>query len=94
MGPGTVEQRGVTEPEPRAWRSICALTDDAMDNLVAVETALMAVAPDSLTPLEFRTLMWVRCSLASLYGLRADDAMAGDWEAELDGQWMVRVLTD
>lgn len=47
-----------------------------MEALVDVERALIAEDGDGLlTPYEFRTLIWVRCSLATLYGIRADESV-------------------
>jgi hypothetical protein len=70
----------VNDPGVKQWTTICQLTDPAMDALVEVERFLMAMDGDKLTPHEFRALLWVRCSLACLYGLRADEAMVDvDW---------------
>lgn len=78
--PLTVDQSSVTDPATNPWKSVCELTSPAMNALVDVEQALIAVPDDQLTPHEFRALLWVRCSLASLYGIRADEAV-GDTEA-------------
>jgi hypothetical protein len=92
----TVDVVVVTDHEPKTWNSICELTDVAMDALAAVEQTLMAVDGSSLTPLEFRTLMWVRCSLASLYGVRADELLAdADCLAGvLEGDWLKSLAVD
>lgn len=70
-----------------------------MDALVAVEAALMPLAPDNLSPLEFRTLLWARCSLASLYGIRADETVAdaayiAELMPDLDESWVTALLSD
>jgi hypothetical protein len=91
-----VEGLTVTEYEPKSWGSVCALTDVAMYALADVEQTIMAVDGRSLTPLEFRTLLWVRCSLASLYGVRADE-MLSDVESlagVLDGDWVGSLIAD
>lgn len=62
-------------PAIKPWNTACELTNTAMDALVDVEQALMALDVDGMTPYEFRTLLWVRCSLATLYGIRADEAV-------------------
>jgi hypothetical protein len=64
----------VIEPATKDWTTVCELTDRAMGALVGVERALMAVDDSRLNPLEFRALLWARCSLATLYGIRADEA--------------------
>lgn len=86
----------MTENEPKTWTSVCELTEVAMDALADVEQTLMAVDGSSLTPLEFRTLMWVRCSLASLYGVRADELLADadSFAGMLDGDWLKSLVTD
>ena len=58
------------------WTTVCQLTDPAMDALLAVEQALMALDDTQVTPIEFRALLWVRASLAFLYGVRADESMS------------------
>jgi hypothetical protein len=70
-----------------------------MDALVAVESALMPSSPDNLSPLEFRALLWVRCSLASLYGIRADETVADaayipELMPDLDESWITALLSD
>jgi hypothetical protein len=55
--------------------SVRVLTEDAMHALMQVASALGQVEESRLTPLEWRTLAWSRCSLAALYGIRIDDAM-------------------
>ena len=92
----TVDVLVVTENEPKTWNSVCELTDVAMDALADVEQTLMAVDGSSLTPLEFRTLMWVRCSLASLYGVRADELLADadTFAGVLDGDWLKSLIID
>ena len=86
----------VTKYEPKTWNSVCELTDVAMDALADVEQTLMAVDASSLTPLEFRTLMWVRCSLASLYGVRADELLADaeSFTAVLEADWLASLIAD
>ena len=86
----------MTEYEPKTWSSVCALTDVAMDALADLEQTLMAVDGSSLTPLEFRTLLWVRCSLASLYGVRADELLADaeSFAGILDGDWVSSLVPD
>ena len=86
----------VTEFETKTWGTVCELTEAAMAALVTVEQSLMAVDGDSLTPLEFRTLLWVRCSLASLYGVRADDALSGPLALleSLDADWLSSLAAD
>lgn len=83
---------------PTNRRSICELTGEAMDALAAVEAALMPLDADGLTPLEFRTLLWARCSLASLYGIRADetvcDAAGIDLLPPVDSSWVTALLSD
>jgi hypothetical protein len=83
----------------KQWTTICQLTNPAMDALVVVEQALMAVDSSDLTPLEFRALMWVRCSLASLYGVRADEivsdaALLEDLLATSDRGWSDELSLD
>jgi hypothetical protein len=63
----------VTDPSTKNWTTICHLTGSAMDALVEIEQDLMDA--DDLGPLEFRTLVWARCTLATLYGIRADEAI-------------------
>lgn len=59
----------------KQWTTVCQLTNPAMDALVEVEQALMAVDGAALTPFEFRALLWVRASLAFLYGVRVDESV-------------------
>lgn len=56
----------------------------------------MAADGSSLTPLEFRTLLWVRCSLASLYGVRADELLADadSFAGMLDVDWVGSLISD
>lgn len=86
----------MTEFEPKTWSTVCALTDLAMNALAEVERTLMAVDGGSLTPLEFRTLLWVRCSLASLYGVRADEMLADvdSFPEAPDGDWVRSLMAD
>jgi hypothetical protein len=76
--------------------TVCGLTDRAMDALIDVERALGAVDGNPLSPLEFRTLLWAKCSLATLYGIRADETMAGTSRLVevLDGDWMASLLAE
>lgn len=60
--------------------SMCELTEAAMQALTRVADTLDALDYRDLSPIELRTLMWSRCSLAALYGIRADEAM-GDISA-------------
>lgn len=90
---------GVNEPAPKTWSTVCELTNRAMEAMVEIEQTLISAGDDRLTPLEFRTLLWVRCSLASLYGVRADETMNGADEVEdllaaMDGEWMDRLLLE
>lgn len=96
MAARTVDVLVVTENEPKTWKNVCELTGVAMDALAEVEQTLMAVDGSSLTPLEFRTLMWVRCSLASLYGVRADEMLADAdaFAGVLDGDWLKSLVID
>lgn len=89
----------MTHPPAKEWNSICDLTGAAMDALTAVEQALMPLGTDGLTPLEFRTLLWARCSLASLYGIRADETVSdaasiGDLMPPVDSSWVTALLSD
>ena len=43
---------------------------------MGVATTLSEIDDADLTPVEWRTLLWSRCSLAALYGIRADEALA------------------
>lgn len=65
----------MNEGSIKPWNTVCDLTTSAMNALADVEQALIGVDHDGLTPHEFRALLWVRCSLASLYGIRADEAV-------------------
>ncbi len=65
----------MNDPSIKPWNTVCDLTSSAMNALVDVEQALIGVDRDGLTAHEFRALLWVRCSLASLYGIRADEAV-------------------
>lgn len=65
----------MNEGRIKPWNNVCDLTTSAMNALVDVEQTLIGIDGDRLTPHEFRALMWVRCSLASLYGIRADEAV-------------------
>lgn len=71
----------MTDPSTKSWTSICNLTGAAMDALVEIEQSLMEA--DDLGPLEFRALVWVRCTLATLYGIRADETIDEAAFAEL-----------
>ncbi|MDA8043717.1 MAG: hypothetical protein M0Z30_00520 [Actinomycetota bacterium] len=81
----------MTEPSTKTWTSICLLTNQAMDALVEIEQGLMAVDDQTLGPLEFRTLVWARCTLATLYGIRADEtideAALSDLRRQLEDVW-------
>jgi hypothetical protein len=63
-------------PAKKRSGGVCDLTGAAMEALVGIEQALLKADGESLSPLEFRTLMWARCSLAALYGIRADEILA------------------
>ena len=76
----------MTETPTKHWTSICNLTGQAMDSLVLVEQALVKVDSASLGPLEFRTLVWARCALATLFGIRADEAVNDSVLSELLAQ--------
>ena len=56
---------------------MCELTEAAMLSLSKVADHLQSVAEADLSVLELRTLMWSRCSLAALYGIRVDETLAG-----------------
>jgi hypothetical protein len=81
----------VNDPASKQWTTVCHLTTTAMEALLQVEQELLALG-DDLRPLEFRTLLWVRCSLALLYGIRVDealdDAAQSDIRAMLDQAWL------
>lgn len=51
---------------------MCELTDNAMNALIQVAERL-DVNQSELSAIELRTLMWARCSLAALYGIRIDE---------------------
>ena len=84
----------MTTPATKQWTTVCHLTTEAMDALGRVEESLIAVEDQDLSPLEFRTLMWARCSLATLYGIRADETVDGaslsELQAMLDAAWSER----
>ncbi|HWE57828.1 MAG TPA: hypothetical protein VG435_20160 [Acidimicrobiales bacterium] len=87
-----------THPE-KQWNSVCELTGAAMDALVQVEQALVPFGSADLSPLEFRALLWARCALASLYGIRADEtvneaACLDDLLPPLDASWVTALLSD
>lgn len=89
----------MTLPLTKNWSSVCELTAPAMDALAAVEQAVMPLGTDGLSPLEFRTLLWARCALASLYGIRADETVtdaAGmdDLLPPVDASWVTALLSD
>ena len=70
-----------------------------MDALAAVEQALMPLGSDGLSPLEFRTLLWARCALASLYGIRADETVSDastmeDLLPSIDDSWVTALISD
>lgn len=67
----------MTDPPVPQWSTVCELTGPAMEALLEVERALVNVDSFELTSTQFRTLLWVRCSLAVLYGIRVDETMAG-----------------
>ncbi|HMC38600.1 MAG TPA: hypothetical protein VKI19_02995 [Acidimicrobiales bacterium] len=81
---------------PKRWSTVCELTNGAMDALADVEQSLIAVDSGGLTPLEFRTLMWVRCSLATLYGVRTDETVseAVAFVDSLGGDWVEALLAE
>lgn len=90
------------QPE-KHWTSICELTGAAMDALVQVEQALVPFGTTDgtaeLSPLEFRALLWARCALASLYGIRADETVSDaatvtDLMPPLDTSWVTALLSD
>lgn len=86
----------MTDPSTKTWNSICNLTGPAMDALVEIEQSLMEA--DDLGPLDFRTLVWVRCTLATLYGIRADEAIDeaafSDLRIQLADLWVDPLPTD
>jgi hypothetical protein len=86
----------VTDRTPKHWSTVCELTDAVMEALTDVEQALVSVDGDSLDPLEFRALLWAKCSLATLYGMRAEEATSDMSELVemLDGDWMISLLVD
>ena len=89
----------MSEYPDKPWRSICELTSPAMEALLKVEQALVPLGSDGLDPLEFRTLLWVRCALASLYGIRADETVSDaaevlDLMPPLDESWVAALLSD
>lgn len=89
----------MTIPPPKTWGSVCELTGQAMDALAAIEESLMPHGSDGLSPLEFRTLLWVRCTLASLYGIRADETVCDAAEMDelmppIDSSWVTALLND
>ncbi len=76
----------MTNPPTKNWTNICELTGQAMDALVEIEQALSSVDGATLDPLEFRILLWARCSLATLYGIRSDETVNEAAFAELRAQ--------
>ena len=54
---------------------MCELTETAMLSLLEVAGRLEGVREQDLTALQLRTLLWSRCALAALYGIRIDEAM-------------------
>lgn len=56
---------------------MCELTEAAMLSLLEVAGHLQQVEEGELTGLQLRTLMWARCALAALYGIRIDEAAEG-----------------
>lgn len=93
------DQPLVTLPPTKNWGSVCELTGPAMDALATIEQALMPLGADGLSPLEFRTLLWVRCTLASLYGIRADETVCDaadmdDLMPPVDASWVAALLSD
>ena len=55
-----------------------------MQALTTVADSLDSVDYRTLSPIQLRTLMWSRCSLAALYGIRADEAMGDISATDLD----------
>ena len=89
MGPST--NLTVTDPTAERVTSMCHLTACAMGALGQVEKVLMSTGSENLSPIEFRTLLWARCALAALYGIRADESVSdptlSDIRAMLDVAW-------
>lgn len=56
---------------------MCELTETAMRSLTEVAAHLQTVEEAELSGLELRTLLWSRCSLAALYGIRVDESLTG-----------------
>lgn len=56
--------------------TMCELTETAMRSLNQVAAHLQTVGEAELSALELRTLLWSRCSLAALYGIRVDESLA------------------
>lgn len=52
--------------------------------LAEVAARLQRPDPEDLSEIQLRALIWARCSLAALYGIRIDDVMAGVSTVELD----------
>lgn len=67
---------------------MCELTEAAMQALTRVADSLDVVDYTELSAIQLRTLMWSRCSLAALYGIRADEAMGDISALELDSLLM------
>ncbi len=63
---------------------MCELTEAAMQALTRVANTLDVADYSELSPIQLRTLMWSRCSLAALYGIRADEAMGDISGLDLD----------
>lgn len=57
--------------------TMCELTEAAMRSLTQVASHLQNSAEAELSALELRTLLWSRCSLAALYGIRVDESLGG-----------------
>lgn len=64
---------------------MCELTDAAMLSLSRVADHLQAVDEHELSALELRTLLWSRCSLAALYGIRVDEVLGDRQVPDLSG---------
>lgn len=65
----------VPNNRPAAPPSVCALTEEAMSALSEIAAGLEERGADALSEIELRTLIWARCSLAALYGIRVDDTL-------------------
>jgi hypothetical protein len=64
---------------------MCDLTETAMSSLAEVAARLEIRGMDDLSEIELRTLIWARCSLAALYGIRVDAMMDDVTMADIGG---------